>query len=105
MNSTHPSPEANRQPTSAAGLRAAPGSASWLPIETAPKDGRRVLLWRHDDELEIGYWSTSVWVSPGAWIIYEARSDTVELHPTHWMPLPTTPNAELSDARGAHSLK
>lgn len=26
MNSTHPSPEANRQPASAAGLRAAPGS-------------------------------------------------------------------------------
>jgi len=30
MNSTPPSPEATRQPASAAGLRAAPGSANWV---------------------------------------------------------------------------
>jgi hypothetical protein len=75
----------------------------WLPIQLAPKDGTRIMLWC-GDEIEIGYWSISGWVqrsegSPlgkqdGAWIIYENRSDTIELAPTHWMPLPEPPNVE-----------
>lgn len=62
----------------------------WQPIETAPKVGR-LLLW-YDGIMVVGYWSESVWVKPGgSWIIYENRSDTVELTPTHWMPLPPSP--------------
>lgn len=63
----------------------------WQPIETAPKDGTELLLFSAG-QIDCGYWSTSVWVaSGGAWIIYESRSDTVELSPTHWMPLPEPP--------------
>lgn len=40
-------------------------------------------------EMDVVYWSTSLWVKQGgAWIMFENRSDTIELHPTHWMPLP-----------------
>ncbi len=81
-------------------LAGAPAADDWQPIGTAPKDGTRVLLW-HSGEMEIGYWSTSLWVtrpndSPlgkqdGAWIMHENRSDTIELTPTHWRPLPASP--------------
>lgn len=74
----------------------------WQPIKTAPKDETRVLLWCSDSRsVECGYWSTSLWVTrpegsilgaqKGAWIIYEQRSDTLELNPSHWMPLPEPP--------------
>ena len=66
-------------------------TGGWQPIATAPKDGTRLLLCDSDDagQIDIGYWSTSSWVATGgAWIIYENRSDTVELTPTHWQPLP-----------------
>jgi len=43
--------------------------------------------------MEIGYWSTCIWVGRGAWIIYENRSDTIELNPTHWATLPMPPDA------------
>ncbi len=92
-------PKRNRPAT----LAAAHG---WAAIETAPKDGTKLMLWCNDG-LEVGYWSTSLWVtrpadSPlgkqdGAWIIYENRSDTIELHPTHWMPLPLPPNDKSSN--------
>lgn len=65
----------------------------WMPIETAPKDGTRVLLyvvhpgdeyaiavgdpdgWRY---IETGYWE-------GVWEHEHAGA------PTHWMPLPEAP--------------
>jgi Protein of unknown function (DUF551) len=84
-------------------LASAQCSAAWLPIQLAPKDGTRIMLWC-GDEIEIGYWSMSGWVGtpdkPGAWIIYENRSDTIELAPTHWQPLPMPPNdPKLSHGR------
>lgn len=63
-------------------------TVTWKPIESAPKDGTRILLRSNGDEYDVGYWSTSLWVKPGgAWIIYEARSDTIEIDPTHWRSL------------------
>lgn len=63
----------------------------WQSMDSAPKDGTRVLLWCFD-EMEIGYWSTCCWVKPGgAWIIYENRSDTIELAPNFWQSLPDPP--------------
>lgn len=63
----------------------------WQPIESAPKSGETLLLWESGDP-ECGHWSTSVWVTKGgAWISYESRSDTLEIEPTHWMPLPKPP--------------
>lgn len=58
----------------------------WQPIETAPKDGTRVLLWRRairDQPAPImadGFWCETCWVWP--YILSE---------PTHWQPLPAPP--------------
>ncbi len=58
----------------------------WQPIETAPKDGTRVLLWRRairDQPTPImadGFWCETCWVWP--YILSE---------PTHWQPLPAPP--------------
>lgn len=55
----------------------------WQPIETAPKDGMRILVCRKEliEPVTIGYWS-----------MVECRFVTplvFEYHPpTHWMPLP-----------------
>ena len=61
-------------------------AGGWLPIETAPKDGTRVLLWRRairDQPAPImadGFWCETCWVWP--YILSE---------PTHWQPLPAPP--------------
>jgi hypothetical protein len=50
--------------------------------------------------MAVGFWSTSILVTygnqniKGAWVIYECRSDTIEVLPTHWMPLPQPPTTE-----------
>ncbi len=62
-------------------------ASEWHPIETAPKDGREVLIhgkggmikvcWRDGDD-----WN---WATDGTFVsaIYK---------PTHWMPLPEPPS-------------
>lgn len=90
------------------------GTSEWLPIETAPKNGARVLIFRKshvaigqfdDDKYlkrPVPFWSgTDAAIWGKAW----AKSNA----PTHWMPLPSPPGAELNfsnDAeRDAVSLK
>lgn len=62
--------------------------AQWQPIETAPKDGNRVLLWNRD------------WAAPFAGQFYGEAAGGWRLdyriapfthQPTHWMPLPPAP--------------
>lgn len=62
-------------------------SMKWQPIEAAPKDGTRMLLWatRHNmlfpnQEMIVGYYSRGWWAA-----------DAVLSHVTHWMPLPEPP--------------
>lgn len=66
----------------------------WQPIDTAPKDGTKLLLARyvgnplHDSAL----W----WMAAGAWSEkYQNWNDTntpdAFVCPTHWMPLPEPP--------------
>ena len=69
----------------------------WQPIETAPKDGARILLWGGHDAV-IGYWQdgtkngwptgwrTGIFVSTGGY--------------THWMPLPEAPSSAQQQAAG-----
>lgn len=63
--------------------------ADWQPIETAPKDGTRVLLHTPDTHR----------YSPvlGSWSDFEERweewGDYYPCYPTHWMPLPEPPEA------------
>jgi hypothetical protein len=76
----------------------------WQPIETAPKDGTRVILFRPTARswaqiitgkfnLDIyaskmrPYWDTDI-------AILEGKSATRSNAPTHWMPLPEPPCAE-----------
>ena len=72
----------------------------WKPIETAPKDGTKVLLWA-DGQVEIGDWLPDAhpWNDTSWWI--EGGQITAR-NPTHWMPLPEAPNVKL---RGAALLR
>lgn len=62
----------------------------WRPIETAPKDGKDILLWsprinpKWDDVVFVAGWFNGSWVavSGATW-----AEDEV----THWMPLPKPP--------------
>lgn len=72
----------------------------WQPIETAPKDGQRVILYRplahntNDYEIDI---KRSVSTNQGCWFDTVPEGMTAENYtdgycrPTHWMPLPLKP--------------
>lgn len=65
-------------------LLASPAAVGWLPIETAPKDGARILLFLPNqlgDSVWTGLWAEGWHVSYGK----------AEREPTHWMPLPSPP--------------
>ena len=88
-------------------LKASPG-CGWLPIESAPKDGTRIMLWNGGDEPVFAHWDTSLewgkgsrpvndWVSD--WLTvdgYDAGADRVH-SPTHWQPLPSDPGESSSE--------
>jgi hypothetical protein len=77
----------------------------WQPIETAPKDGTRLLLWdslaknhafgsyspTEDDPFEAG---------PYEWCAENYGYDGSEgkIIPSHWMPLPTPPSCSGGNA-------
>jgi len=73
-------------------------SAGWLPIETAPRDGRTILV-GHAASAFDAYWSpTDGEDGQGAWVdgttdLYE---DMCTFEPTHWMALPSPPGATAS---------
>ena len=77
--------------------------ADWQPIETAPKDGTRILLW-DTDEVVIAKWDDISMGGAEGWQIavvnmlsglkhYEAA-----FNPTHWMPLPEPPRGHADSA-------
>lgn len=60
--------------------------SEWQPIDTAPADSREVLLLSQIGKVYVAYrggfagnWLTT----PGQWTVNR---------PTHWMPLPSTPD-------------
>lgn len=61
----------------------------WMPIETAPKDGTRVLAHRPGwaDSIGVAWWSQT-W---GEWC---SVPGTYRWTPSHWQPLPSPPPAE-----------
>lgn len=63
----------------------------WQPIETAPKDGTRVLLSTPTGKIADGafYQRYGVWSWP-----------YVMANPTHWMPLPAPPAALSGESNG-----
>jgi len=98
-----PLPSAEPLRVSSAGA-AAVTSAQWQLIETAPKDGTRILAWVGDAVLSI-YWDAEfdfVWDEEadaskyeGAWTDDAVKSYGMEernsYSPTHWMPPPEPP--------------
>lgn len=93
------------------------GRETWRPIESAPKDGRILLLsyvnragkrrtirasW--EDEDAIGEWENGDLCDPGWYERSEAHEDATEMiytvseTPTHWRPLPEPPVAETKES-------
>jgi hypothetical protein len=81
-------------------------------IETAPRDGTEILMWRED-----AGWFLARWIAPCDFLHereLENMNDTENPdwfyadficggrwdggEPTHWSPLPDAPNAAISDA-------
>lgn len=56
--------------------------SDWQPIETAPKDGTRLLLATPTGKLADGMWSSRYGVWSWPYVMTE---------PTHWMPAPPIP--------------
>jgi hypothetical protein len=62
--------------------------SDWKPIETAPKDGTRLLLWVPKAGSTTGgfdpSWSGNCWV-------YDNSRIKRDMEPSHWMPIPEPP--------------
>lgn len=85
----------------------------WKPIETAPKDGRSILLMDNDqpgckngvaDKCWCGNTAVAEWwgqVNDGKWIMYMNVPNDPPLHfiPTHWMKLPHPPSKQIKKRR------
>lgn len=68
---------------------------TWQPIETAPKDGTRILVARvTDGRVGISWWDGLRLEDKDKWACYSMLTP-----PTHWMPLPDPPAARQT---GAH---
>ncbi len=59
--------------------------SEWQPIETAPKDGKRILTFRY---LGDGYKVRVAYYTKGVWRNAQGHNP---LNATHWMPLPEPP--------------
>lgn len=66
---------------------------NWQPIETAPKDGRRVMVWVNDKNYtghafaKLWFYSTDGRLGGGA------EGFNGDWNITHWMPLPPLPES------------
>ena len=73
----------------------------WQPIETAPKDGTRILLARcgkNETGADLGvWWACAGWWSD-KWNVWFDGVEPSGLHkPTHWMHLPEAPNPKQTE--------
>lgn len=97
-----------------------PAAQGWMPIETAPRDGTEILVWREDcgpfmakwtcandlrtmsdrerDELDEESLFSYDWFGGDSEGNFRADGSEV---PTHWMPLPADPDATPSPAPAA----
>lgn len=66
-----------------------PDANGWMPIWSAPKDGRPVLLWhpsgaKPTNAIQVGFWYHGF----GGW---HSIPGTYGMNPTHWQPRPKSP--------------
>ena len=77
----------------------------WLPIETAPKDGLRIILFcdRVFGSIRTGYWKSIVRTideqisyDASGWLMdgFDHPNNMEPFTPTHWKPLPVPPGEE-----------
>lgn len=67
---------------------AAADESPWRSMDSAPKDGRDVLLWCPNGmtpSTHVGYWDDGVEL----WMVGDD-----DIWPTHWMPLPAAPEVK-----------
>jgi hypothetical protein len=83
----------------------------WQPIETAPKDGTRILVFDEYDAQDVAWWAPEEggeWsdslqekINGGEWIDGTVADwgcqEYRHLRPTHWMHLPAAPSAPNAD--------
>lgn len=71
---------------------------NWQPIETAPRDGSRILLYVPCYGAMSGNWSETLspMTDDSRWHCHATINR--EAQPTKWMPLPAPPNDRKSDA-------
>jgi len=76
-----------------------PAAGQWRPIETAPRDGSRVLLFeKYEDVPFVGYWwGNREWVADQTFYNTDGDACVIDIvsqqFVTHWMPLPAAPSA------------
>jgi len=84
----------------------------WQPIETAPKDGTSILI--GCDYSRLGKQRVAlVWFERKAWVEAKHWDDDAddwvfqacEFRASHWMPLPSPPGADLSDALALRAVE
>lgn len=84
---------------------------AWRPIETAPRDGTRILLWDSTKNLAVsGFWNTDPgidtpngyepawawWVSNEDLVMWDGGPDDA---PSYWQPLELPPECEAPQER------
>ena len=96
--------------------------AAWQPIETAPKDGTEILLWRADAGVMLGRWIAPCdflaeaewngewgdWEEPdwfGADFYIAGYRISNDGEPTDWMPLSAGPGQSPSSVKSVEGLR
>ncbi|ANW00657.1 hypothetical protein [Bradyrhizobium icense] len=79
-------------------LRASVEQQQWRPVETAPKDGTRILAFSHHGAkgpvMSITWWRRE---EDRKGYVGWGEFNTTYWPPTHWMPLPPIPSTERAD--------
>lgn len=70
---------------------------NWQPIETAPKDGTRIILHWSDKVVPGFYLDNSKSLAPWAGFRTMSGEATPTGKPTHWMPFPAPLVAPISN--------
>lgn len=92
-------PGSTQRPEIPKGMFAQQSADGWLPIETAPRDGTRIIVYRPkfdgDYIPQVGwdFWMTHGLLDP-TW--GKSRRDCP---PSHWQPFPAPPSKQSQDQR------
>jgi hypothetical protein len=86
----------------ATGINSNDDGVQWRVMDTAPRDGTRILLSDKDGDLHIARWmratspeaGDAVLASGSGWVIWRDEAGAAAIvvdSPTHWSPLPPSP--------------